>query len=160
MPPMMWLILVLGLLVGLVLILRFLLGDLDGDRSSALGVERDAPMFDEPVHQLRFPTEWEAKAAVARLEHEGIRAVASGGMASGYRAEAPGYVGVLIPEAEKERAEALLAEPDDIDWESVDVGAREDEPDEDPPRCPHCGYDLRGRPMARACPECGGRLDQ
>ena len=158
MSDLVWIVVVIGLLASLVIVMRFVLRDHDGERSVALGVEREVPTIEGPVHQLRYPTEWEATAAVARLEHAGIRAVASGGAASGYRAEAPGFVSVLISEDDRERAEALLAQPEEIDWDAVDVGERED-PDDEPPCCPHCGYDLRGA-VRRACSECGGRLDQ
>ena len=77
------------------------------------------------------PHEVEAAAIVAMLAEEGIRAMAAGGNISGFKAEAPGEVEVLIRRADAERAgEALRAMQSDdgaVDWSQVDVGEPEPE---------------------------------
>jgi hypothetical protein len=75
-------------------------------------------------------SEFEAKAIVAALEEEGIRATAVGGFTSGFKAEAPGYVSVIVNETDLERAKKVLddlkSHRSDIDWSQVDT---EDTPD-------------------------------
>ncbi len=72
----------------------------------------------------------EAGIVVATLEENGIRAIATGATTAGFRAEAPGWVQVLVAEDDLPRAEALLEEidktHDDVDWSQVDVGTPED----------------------------------
>ncbi len=76
------------------------------------------------------PSEMEAGVIVATLEENGIKATFNGQSTSGFRAEAPGWVQVLVAEEDVPRAQALLDEVRDedvdVDWSSVDVG----EPDE------------------------------
>lgn len=73
----------------------------------------------------------EAGIIVAALEENGIRATATGATTAGFRAEAPGWVNVLVAEEDVPRAEALLEEidetPNAVDWSQVDVGKPEDE---------------------------------
>jgi len=84
------------------------------------------------------PSEMEAAAIVDALAEHGIRARAVGGYTSGFRAEAPGDVKVVVGRADMARAEEVLAEirsePVEVDWSKVDVGdglTGEDEPAED-----------------------------
>lgn len=92
-------------------------------------------MTAQPAHIARLtsrPTELEAGIVVATLEENGIRATATGAATAGFRAEAPGWVHVLVAEEDLPRAEALLQEIDQdhdaVDWSQVDVGEPE-EPD-------------------------------
>jgi hypothetical protein len=77
------------------------------------------------------PTEMEAGIIVAALEDRGIKATMSGVYTAGFRAEAPGWVQVLVAEDNLAAAKAVLEEvrsgDDDIDWSQVDVGQPEDE---------------------------------
>lgn len=78
----------------------------------------------------------EAGIVVAALEENGIRSTMTGAATAGFRAEAPGWVHVLVAEEDLPQAEALLEEighsQDDVDWSQVDVGQPEDKeiPDE------------------------------
>jgi hypothetical protein len=54
------------------------------------------------------PNEALAAMIVAALGHEGIMAHAQGSLTSGFRAEAPGNVQVLVRRADLDRARALL----------------------------------------------------
>ena len=79
---------------------------------------------------ISVPTEIEAAAIVAALAQDDIRAVATGGLTSGFKAEAPGEVQVLVKQADAERAQQTLLEirsgENPIDWSQVDVGEPED----------------------------------
>ncbi len=79
---------------------------------------------------ISVPTEIEAAAIVAALAQDDIRAVATGGLTSGFKAEAPGEVQVLVKRADAERAQQTLQEirsaKNPIDWSQVDVGEPED----------------------------------
>jgi hypothetical protein len=86
-------------------------------------------MPNRPAHLVRLisaPNEMEAGIIVATLEDNGIRATITGQTTSGFRAEAPGWVQVLVAEEDVPRAEALLDKidqgRDDVDWSQVDVG--------------------------------------
>jgi hypothetical protein len=76
-------------------------------------------------------TEMEGSVIVSGLEDRGIKATMSGVYTTNFRAEAPGWVEVLVAEHDLARArEALVeiqAENDHIDWSQVDVGQPEDE---------------------------------
>jgi hypothetical protein len=86
---------------------------------------------DEPVLLTSAPNEMEAGIIVGALEEEGIKAAMSGVYTAGFRAEAPGWVKILVAEHDLARAQAILADVrnrhDDIDWTQVDVGQPEDE---------------------------------
>jgi hypothetical protein len=75
--------------------------------------------------------EMEAGIIVGALDAEGIKATMSGVYTSGFRAEAPGWVEVLVTEADLPRAQAVLeqvrSDRTDVDWSQVDVGEPEDE---------------------------------
>jgi hypothetical protein len=75
-------------------------------------------------------TEMEAGVVVAGLEERGIKAAMSGVYTTNFRAEAPGWVEVLVAEHELAKAQDALdeiqEENDHIDWSQVDVGEPED----------------------------------
>ncbi len=74
--------------------------------------------------------EIEAAAIVAAMEEIGVRAVASGGYTSGFKAEAPGEVKILVKHSDAKRAQQALQKirerEDEIDWSQVDVGEPEE----------------------------------
>ena len=76
-------------------------------------------------------TEMEASVIVGGLEDRGIQATMSGVYTTNFRAEAPGWVEILVAEEDLARAQSVLAEfhdeNDHIDWSQVDVGEPEDE---------------------------------
>ena len=86
---------------------------------------------DDPVLLTSAPNEMGAGIIVGALEEEGIKAAMSGVYTAGFRAEAPGWVKVLVAERDLARAKAILADVrtnhDEIDWYQVDVGEPEDE---------------------------------
>lgn len=91
-------------------------------------------MKDDPQSPVRIasvPSDVEAAAIVTALAAHGIEAKATGGFSSGFRAEAPGEIGVVVRAADCETAAKLLAEIRDeireIDWSSIDVGTPEPE---------------------------------
>ena len=71
----------------------------------------------------------EAAAIVGALNHLGVTAIAVGGYTSGFQAEAPGDVQVLVSEADFDRARRILLEiqhqDSQIDWSMVDLGEPE-----------------------------------
>jgi hypothetical protein len=73
----------------------------------------------------------EAAEIVNALADHGIKATAVGGFTSGFKADAPGDVQVLVRVGDFEEAKLALSEiqSDDapVDWDSVDVGEPEDE---------------------------------
>jgi hypothetical protein len=73
--------------------------------------------------------EVEAAAIVGALQEKGIHAVATGGYISGFKAEAPGEVRILVRHQEAERARQMLdqirQEQTEIDWSEIDVGEPE-----------------------------------
>jgi hypothetical protein len=76
----------------------------------------------------------EAGVIVATLEEHGIRSTFNGQTTSGFRAEAPGWVQVIVAEEDMPRAQALLDEVRDdeaeVNWSAVDVGEPEDSSNE------------------------------
>jgi hypothetical protein len=76
-------------------------------------------------------TEMEAGVIVAGLEDRGIKATMSGVFTTNFRAEAPGWVEILVAEDDLPAAQAALKEIREenshIDWSQVDVGQPEDE---------------------------------
>ncbi len=75
-------------------------------------------------------TDVEAAAIVGALTARSIVASTTGGYTAGFRAEAPGYVNVIVKYEDLDRARHALADIEqdqpDVDWSQVDVG----EPDE------------------------------
>ena len=86
-----------------------------------------------PEVLLSVPTEIEATAIVTALTEYGVEAIATGGYTSGFRAEAPGSVAVVVKHVDLDRAKQALAEiretQTQIDWSKVDVSEEaEDQP--------------------------------
>ncbi len=77
---------------------------------------------DATVLLASVPSEIESSVIVAALEGEGIEARASGVMTSGFRAEAPGGVNILVRRSDRARALEILREHQAVDWSKVDVG--------------------------------------
>lgn len=77
------------------------------------------------------PNEMEAGIIVGGLDERGIKATMSGVYTSGFRAEAPGWVQVLVAKEDLPAAQAVLDEVrgggEEIDWSQVDVGTPADE---------------------------------
>jgi hypothetical protein len=91
-------------------------------------------MTEHPEHIALLtstPLEMEAGIIVGALEENGIKATMAGQTTAGFRAEAPGWVQVLVAEEDLESAKEVLVklreESDEIDWSQVDVGEPEDE---------------------------------
>ncbi len=78
---------------------------------------------------VSVPTESEAAVIVAALDERGIEATATGGFTSGFKAEAPGMVKVLVKSDDLETARQALAETlrdmKNIDWSKIDLGEAE-----------------------------------
>jgi len=76
-------------------------------------------------------TEMEGGVIVSGLEDRGIQSTMSGVYTTNFRAEAPGWVEILVAEHDLARAQAALREiqleNDQIDWSQVDVGQPEDD---------------------------------
>ena len=71
----------------------------------------DMDMNDEKlVTVAQRPSEGAAMILVSVLRDAGIRAVATGGFTSGFKAEAPGWVKVQTLEGDAERARGVLRE--------------------------------------------------
>lgn len=66
------------------------------------------PAPDKTVVLISLPTEYEAILMVQALEARGIAAYATGALTSGFRAEAPGEVQVLIHESDLDQAREAL----------------------------------------------------
>jgi pheromone shutdown protein TraB len=79
------------------------------------------------------PTEMEAGILAAALAENGITSRLTGQSVSGFRAEAPGWVQVLVAERDLSAAQEILLrvrrESAAIDWSQIDVGEPE-APDE------------------------------
>ena len=75
---------------------------------------------------ISVPHEVEAAAIVAALDRQGIRAVATGGSLSGFKAHVPGEVQVLVQRSDSDRAQQALqkirSQESPINWTEVDVG--------------------------------------
>jgi hypothetical protein len=86
---------------------------------------------DSPCLLLSVITEAEAAGIVTALADYGIKAMTTGGVTAGFKAEAPGSVQILVRHADLEPAQKALAEiqkdEGDVDWSQVDVGQPEDE---------------------------------
>lgn len=77
-----------------------------------------------------FPTEAQAMIVVNALKELGIPSTAVGGYTAGFKAEAPGWVQVMVTEEDLPVAKNTLAkfrkEIAEIDWSQVDVGEPEE----------------------------------
>ena len=85
-------------------------------------------MIPDPKHPetlLTVSTEIEAAAIVTALAEYDVEALTVGGYTSGFKAEAPGNVAVVVKLADFDRAKQALteiqAEGSEIDWSKVDV---------------------------------------
>ncbi len=90
------------------------------------------PPDNEHIAKLTsVPNEMEAGIIVGALEERGIKSTMTGQFTSGFRAEAPGWVQILVAEDDLAAAQEILAEvkrgDDKVDWSQVDVGEPEDE---------------------------------
>ena len=111
-----------------------------------------------PERLLSVRTEIEATAIVTALVEYDIEAFAAGGYTAGFRAEAPGYVTVLVKHADLDRAKQAVAEirrqQGDFDWSKVDVTeTAEAQPPADEDRChddPSVGSDVYPRRLSDA----------
>lgn len=78
---------------------------------------------------ISCPHELQAVAVVSMLAGQGIKAQAVGGYTSGFKAEAPGTVDVLVMGDDLEKAAAVLrsSQTDDaeVDWSETPVGDSE-----------------------------------
>lgn len=79
---------------------------------------------------LRVSTEIEASLIIQRLENYGINATAVGGLTTGFRAEAPGTVSVMVKSADLFAAQTALAT---IREESSNQPSSDDDEDEEKP---------------------------
>lgn len=72
------------------------------------------------------PSDLEAAPIVDELSRNGIRASAVGGYTSGFQAEAPGQVHVVVTREDSERAQEVLSdfrqEECDFDWSEEEMG--------------------------------------
>ena len=87
--------------------------------------------LNSPTQIRTVPTEFEAAAIVAALASHGIRSSTTGDFTSGFRAEAPGWVKVVVAQKDFEESNQILTELESnseaIDWSKIDVGT----PDKD-----------------------------
>ncbi len=79
-----------------------------------------------PEVLTRVPSDLEAAAIVTALAARGIDASTTGSFTSGFRAEAPGNVQVVVRRQDLDRAKQMLTEIEkdqtSVDWSQVDVG--------------------------------------
>jgi hypothetical protein len=85
---------------------------------------------DSPKVLVSVRNEIEAVGIVTALAARGISASTTGGFTAGFRAEAPGYIQVIVKEADLDQARQALAEirkeREEIDWSQIDVGEPDD----------------------------------
>lgn len=81
-----------------------------GEDDSGSGEEH--PEASRPAVLTMRATEAEAMLLVAALEEQGLEAMVTGELTSGFRAEAPGQVRVLVHEGDLARATEVLKEFD------------------------------------------------
>lgn len=65
---------------------------------------------EQPIVLTTVASEAEGAMIVAALDDHGFKAQMSGQLTSGFRAEAPGKVSILVRRADAERAKATLRE--------------------------------------------------
>ncbi len=85
--------------------------------------------LNNPTTLTRYSSEIEAAAILAALSESGIEGTTTGSFTTGFQAEAPGDITVVVRQSDLSRAQEVLAELEnmkkDIDWSSVDVGEPE-----------------------------------
>jgi membrane protease YdiL (CAAX protease family) len=101
---------------------------------------------------IRVPTEAEASLIVQCLADQGIAAKAVGGFTSGFRAEAPGDVSVLVRHADLARAKIALATGDQ--GPSSEQATDETEDGQSAPDAPSGSEEA----VAFVCEDCGERI--
>ena len=82
------------------------------------------------VTLVRTRDEMAASLFLGALKEAGIRAEVAGGFTAGFRAEAPGYVDVVVRKKNLAEAQTVLRSFQDnepIEWSKVDVGEPTDE---------------------------------
>lgn len=86
----------------------------------------------QPETLLSVSTEFEATAIANALTEQGIEALTVGGYTSGFQAEAPGSVAVVVKQADFDRAKDALTEvrqqEGKIDWSKVNVTEKMETP--------------------------------
>jgi len=84
---------------------------------------------DNPTKLAQYCSEVEAAAIIATLAENGIQSNSTGSFTTGFQAEAPGDVTVVVKQSDLAHALAVLSDlgttKRDIDWNSVDVGEPE-----------------------------------
>ncbi|MFG0274229.1 MAG: DUF2007 domain-containing protein [Phycisphaerales bacterium] len=63
---------------------------------------------DDPVCVWKVQQEWEAALLIDALAEAGIRAMTSGGLTAGFRAEAPGLVEIIVQRRDAEGAKLVI----------------------------------------------------
>jgi len=85
--------------------------------------------LNNPTTLAQYCSEVEAATIIAALAENGIKATTTGSFTTGFQAEAPGDVTVVVRQSDLASALELLREfettKQDIDWNSVDVGEPE-----------------------------------
>ena len=85
--------------------------------------------LNNPTTLAQYCSEVEATAIIAALAEKDIKATTTGSFTTGFQAEAPGDVTVVVRQSDLARALQVLTEFEstkkDIDWNSVDVGEPE-----------------------------------
>ena len=79
-----------------------------------------------PRKLATFNTNLEAEIMVSRLAEFGIKATAVGGFVSGFQAESPGYVDVVVTNLDFDNAEKVVASWDDGMTEHQNVQVQPD----------------------------------
>lgn len=79
---------------------------------------------------IKVTSEVEAAILVAALAEHQIKAVSTGALTAGFRAEAPGMVSIMVEEDDLAIAQTALQQvqqgQSEIDWSQVDVGDAEE----------------------------------
>lgn len=86
-----------GMCVGLVLVGQWLV--------AGVKMTQDDPT--RPMKIETFNDNYQASILVARFEQNEIKATAVGGFVSGFQAESPGYVDVVVAQSDFDRATSL-----------------------------------------------------
>jgi len=85
--------------------------------------------LNNPTTLAQYCSEVEAAVILAALSESGIQGTTTGSFTTGFQAEAPGDVAIVVRQSDLPRAIEVLAELEtmkkDIDWGSVDVGEPE-----------------------------------
>jgi hypothetical protein len=83
-----------------------------------------------PCALVSVASEIQAAGVVSALAEYDIQASVTGGFTSGFKAEAPGGVQIVVRQSDLDRAKAALAEiradEGKIDWSTIDVGEPEE----------------------------------